>query len=280
MHDYNLVVQGVNLRVRVTRADEDSPLVVLLHGFPENHTAWRHQIKPLHDAGWRVAVPDLRGFDQSEKPVGSAAYRLDVLAADVAGIAAELGATRFAVVGHDVGASIAWRTAMDFPAQVSQVVAIAGPHPSVAKLHGGGLPLGMMRLYPVLHEANLSFLNFRSLANFLRAQTRAGAVTDADLDVYRQGWYREGALPAMLSYFTAPAAPAAQGDVRCPALVLRGKTDTWYPAAQVTNPTGGAVVDLDAGHYPHLDTPDAVSRAIVDFLGVQPKRKEWRPPQW
>jgi hypothetical protein len=129
-------------------------------------------------------------------------------------------------------------------------------------------------------EANLRWMNFRSLSQCLTSQTRPGSVTEADLAVYREAWYREGAVEAMLRYFAAPAAPAAKGEVRCPALVIRGRSDKSYSAAQVTNPTGGRVIDVDTGHFPHLDVPAEVSAALVDVLGTQEKRQEWRPPQW
>ena len=82
----------------------------MLHGFPEFWFGWRHQLAPLASAGFRVVAPDLRGYNLSDKPSGSDAYRLDVLADDVLGVADALGRDRFAVVGHDWGGVLACHT--------------------------------------------------------------------------------------------------------------------------------------------------------------------------
>lgn len=286
MHDYNFVVQGVNLRARVSRASETEPVVMLLHGFPETHYAWRNQVLPLHEAGWRVVTLDLRGFGQSGKPEDKDQYRIDLLAGDAIGVLDALGVRRAALVGHDIGAIAAWRAALDFPDRVSHLVTIAGPHPGAGRLSAAGLPLAWMRLFPLLHEANLGFMNFRTLAACLASNTRPGTVTEEDLVVYRESWYREGAVPAMLRYFSAPQAPApASTHPRCPTTIIWGEQDKWYPASQAdasARACGGdvRVVRLPVGHYPHLDAPTEVTGAILDLIGRQEKHREWRPPQW
>src|SRR5947209_5543670 len=80
------------------------PLVVLLHGFPEFWYSWRRQIGPLAAAGFRVLAPDLRGYNLSGKPRGVAAYRPEVLTADVAALIRHVGESGAAVVGHGRGA--------------------------------------------------------------------------------------------------------------------------------------------------------------------------------
>src|SRR5215468_11747170 len=79
----------------------DGPLLVLLHGFPEFWFGWRLQIAPLVEAGFRVVAPDTRGYNLSSKPEGYEAYGVDLLAADIRGLIAELGAESAKVVGHD-----------------------------------------------------------------------------------------------------------------------------------------------------------------------------------
>src|SRR4051794_7604205 len=88
------------------------PLVVLLHGFPEFWYAWRHQLPALSAAGFRALAPDLRGYNESAKPPGVEAYRVERLAADVAGLIAHAGAAQAHVVGHDWGGLVAWWLAM------------------------------------------------------------------------------------------------------------------------------------------------------------------------
>ncbi|MDQ2624503.1 MAG: alpha/beta hydrolase, partial [Actinomycetota bacterium] len=78
--------------------DRETPLVVLLHGFPQCWWAWRHQIPALGAAGYRVAAMDLRGTGASDKP--PLGYDAVTLARDVAGVIRSLGSQRAVVVGH------------------------------------------------------------------------------------------------------------------------------------------------------------------------------------
>src|SRR5579864_9114337 len=79
------------------------PAVLLLHGFPEFWYSWRRQIPALVKAGFRVIVPDLPGYNLSDKPEGVAAYRSDRLVEDLAGLVRALGHKKVFVVGHDWG---------------------------------------------------------------------------------------------------------------------------------------------------------------------------------
>ncbi|WP_341197545.1 alpha/beta hydrolase [Hyphomonas chukchiensis] len=100
---------GVKIRVAVAG---DGPLVVLVHGFPESWYSWRHQIKALSEAGYRVAALDVRGYGGSDRPQPVEAYDMESLTGDAAGVAKALSpGEKAVVVGHDWGAPIAWNTA-------------------------------------------------------------------------------------------------------------------------------------------------------------------------
>ncbi len=116
---------GVRLRTVVAGA---GPLVILVHGFPECWYSWRHQVAPLASAGYRVAVPDMRGYGGSDCPPAIEDYDIVHLTADVAGIADALGERRYTVVGHDWGALVAWHCAHLQPDRVARVVATSVPH--------------------------------------------------------------------------------------------------------------------------------------------------------
>src|SRR5215212_4678737 len=79
LEDMRLTTNGVMLHA-VSAGPNDGPLVILLHGFPEFWFGWRRQIEPLVAAGFRILVPDLRGYNHSSKPEGVRAYTLDILA--------------------------------------------------------------------------------------------------------------------------------------------------------------------------------------------------------
>ena len=124
-----LPTNGIVLHAAMAGA-ADGKLVVLLHGFPEFCYGWRRQIGPLAQAGLRVAAPDQRGYNLSDKPDGVAAYTLDALADDVLGLANALGRDRFAVVGHDWGGVVAWHLAGRNPERVSRAAILNAPHPA------------------------------------------------------------------------------------------------------------------------------------------------------
>jgi len=115
---------GVRLRVVVAG---EGPLVILLHGFPQCWYLWRHQIAPLVAAGYRVAVPDQRGFGGSEAPPNVADYNIRTLAADVVGLARALGEERFNLIGHDWGCIVAWNTALLHEDTCKSVMGLAVP---------------------------------------------------------------------------------------------------------------------------------------------------------
>jgi haloacetate dehalogenase len=104
------------------------PPVVLLHGHPRTHVTW-HRVAPLLASRFTVVCPDLRGYGESSKPPTTAdhePYSKRAMAHDVRGLMAELGFKRFAVVGHDRGANVALRLALDHPDVVSHLIAMDG----------------------------------------------------------------------------------------------------------------------------------------------------------
>ncbi|GAB3474471.1 alpha/beta fold hydrolase [Nocardiopsis coralliicola] len=113
------VADGVELNAAV---GGDGPAVVLLHGFPQTHLMWRH-VAPMLAERHTVVCPDLRGYGASGKPAAATAgtYSKRTMAGDVIALADALGLDRFAVVGHDRGAHVAFRAGLDHPDRVGHV---------------------------------------------------------------------------------------------------------------------------------------------------------------
>jgi pimeloyl-ACP methyl ester carboxylesterase len=124
IHHHRVETNGVHLNL--VDAGE-GPLVVLLHGFPESSYSWRHQVKALARAGYRVVAPDQRGYAASDAPESIDAYDQVELANDVAGLVDALGGGRAVVVGHDWGAPVAYHTALLHPEKVRGVVGMSVP---------------------------------------------------------------------------------------------------------------------------------------------------------
>jgi pimeloyl-ACP methyl ester carboxylesterase len=116
------------LRLHVAEQGQGKP-VVFLHGFPEGWFSWRAQMSALANAGFRAVAPDLRGYGESDKPRGTEHYKASLIADDVAALIKSFGQGAVPVVGHDWGAPIAFRLAMDHPEVVSRLFILNGPHP-------------------------------------------------------------------------------------------------------------------------------------------------------
>ena len=106
----------------------EGPLVLLVHGWPECHRSWRHQLAALAEAGYRVVAPDLRGFGHSSCPVEIEAYSQLHLVGDMVGLVAALGETRAVIVGHDWGAPVAWNSALLRPDIFHAVAGLSVPY--------------------------------------------------------------------------------------------------------------------------------------------------------
>ena len=118
------VMADVRLRVRV---GGHGPMVVLLHGHPRTHTTWYRVAPQLVDAGFTVVCPDLRGYGHSTAPAprpNHAQASKRAMAGDIVALTSRLGVDTFAVVGHDRGGYVAFRTAMDHPERVSRLAVL------------------------------------------------------------------------------------------------------------------------------------------------------------
>jgi len=120
-----IATNGIELN---TVVEGEGPLVILLHGFPQCAFLWRHQIDPIIQAGFRVAVPDQRGYGSSDAPIDIAAYNIRELANDAAGIGTALEEDSFIVIGHDWGAVVAWHTALLHEQTCKAVMALSVPY--------------------------------------------------------------------------------------------------------------------------------------------------------
>jgi haloacetate dehalogenase len=121
--EYIDVGRAAPVTLRVRHGGAGYP-VLLLHGHPRTHATW-HRVAPLLAPGHHVVCPDLRGYGRSSKPPATedhATYSKRAMAADCLALMRELGYERFAVVGHDRGAYVAFRLAMDHPEAVSHLV--------------------------------------------------------------------------------------------------------------------------------------------------------------
>jgi pimeloyl-ACP methyl ester carboxylesterase len=272
--------KGVTLHV-AEAGPEGGRLVVLLHGFPEFWYGWRHQIDALASAGYRVVIPDQRGYNLSDRPKGVAAYDVDLLARDVVGLADAFGRQRFSLIGHDWGAGVGWWVASHYPERLERFAALSAPHPAVWLDAMRSIPEQRKKSWyveafriPWLPEFLLRQQNFKALVDALREAKRPQAFTDADLDRYREAWSQPRALTGMVNWYRAifrrKGTPDAGPRIAVPTLIVWGDGDK-YGVPALAERSGllcdsGTVVHLDSTHWVQHEEPERVNRLLLDFL--------------
>ena len=118
-------IRAAGAAIHVVHGGQGPP-VLLLHGYPQTHAMW-HRVAPVLAREFTVVAPDLRGYGDSDKPPGApdhSTYSKRAMAADQVEVMRALGFERFAVVGHDRGARVAYRLALDHPERVSRLATL------------------------------------------------------------------------------------------------------------------------------------------------------------
>lgn len=270
------------VRIHTVQAgSDDAPLVILLHGFPEFWCGWKNQIAPLVEAGFRVWVPDQRGYGDSTKPRGVSAYAIDELVGDVLGVMDAARCERAHIVGHDWGGAVAWQLAATHPQRVERLVIMNCPHPRVMARNITRNPAQMLRSayifffqIPMLPELVLRAKRYALLQRALRGTSRRGTFSKGKLALYRQAWSQPGALTGMINWYRAirlGGASAAGRSIKPPTLLLWGARDQFLgrelaeqSLARCEN--GRLEWVEDATHWLHHEEPERVSNSLLAFL--------------
>ncbi|HWP64457.1 MAG TPA: alpha/beta hydrolase [Candidatus Limnocylindria bacterium] len=222
-------VRGLTLHCAVAG---DGPLLVLLHGFPECWYSWRHQLDALASR-FRVVAPDLRGYNESDKPPGVRAYELGELVADVEALIEAFGASEAGIVGHDWGGGIAWTFAMERPQRTRRLAVLNCPHPAIFAQALRRDPRQLLKSWymfffqiPWLPETLLALGHAAAVGRAFRDSTVVkGAITEDDLRVLRDAASRPGALRAGINYYRAVFRQQARADAPAWLKTLAGWTN-------------------------------------------------------
>ena len=281
-------VNGVRLHA-VQAGPKDSPLVVLLHGFPEFWYGWRNQIGPLAEAGYGVLAPDQRGYNLSDKPKGIAAYQIDHLVADVIGLLDAAGCSKAFLVGHDWGAAVAWEVALRFPERLEKLAILNVPHPAVMRRTLLSSLRQMRKSWyifyfqiPGLSERMLGLDHCAGMRRMMRLSGKPGTFSDADLEMYVQAWCQPEALASMIHWYRAAFRESLRGPwnpkkitflrVKVPTLMLWGANDVAL-SREMVQPSidlceeGRLVYFENASHWVQHDEAEGVTRELLEFFG-------------
>jgi haloacetate dehalogenase len=260
------------------------PPVLLLHGHPRTSATW-HRVAPLLAADLTVVCPDLRGYGQSAGPPTTedhAPYSKHAMARDAVALMRTLGHDRFAVVGHDRGSYVAFRTALDSPASVTALgvldsvpigdaLARADARFAAAWWHWfflGQTEKPAERVINADPEAwyggDADAMGAEAYADF-RAAIHDPAVVHAMCEDYRAGLGPDRAADE--------ADRAAGRRIGCPTLVLWSRHDDDLQSlygdvlgiwrAWAADVRGG---EIDSGHHMAEEAPEQLAGALRDFL--------------
>jgi pimeloyl-ACP methyl ester carboxylesterase len=278
---HQITTNGIRLHV-VQSGPATGPLVLLLHGFPEFWYGWRHQLTHLANAGYRVWAPDQRGYNRSDKPPGIAAYRLELLAADVLGLIEAAGQEKARIVGHDWGGVVTWWIASHASHRLERAVVINAPHGAVMRRHLRSCPSQWLRSWyvgffqlPWLPELVSRMDHWRLLVRALQESSRPGTFTTTDLEQYRQAWARPQAYRAMLNWYRAivqkPPDLPVYGPIIVPILLIWGAQDVFLGRRMAhlsiaLCPEGQLAIFEEGSHWVHHEEPARVNVLIDRFL--------------
>ncbi len=230
-------VQGIRLHAQAA-GPVDGPVVILLHGFPEFWMGWKKQIEPLAQLGYRVIVPDQRGYGLSDKPSRVFDYRIDSLAKDIIGILDSLGAKQVFLAGHDWGAAVTWWLVTFYPERFKAAAILSVPHPKVMQRT---LLTSLSQLlkswymfffqFPGLPEWVVSRKDWSFAIRSLVGSSRKGTFKREELEEYKKAWGQPGAIRAMINWYRAalrfsdPQREPKSWKTTVPVLLIWGEED-------------------------------------------------------
>ncbi len=262
-------VGGLSLNVVV---EGEGPDVLLIHGFPDSHQVWRHQIPALVEAGYRVIAPDLRGYGDSDMPRAVADYRIESVVSDLVALLDELGVNKARVVAHDWGAIIGWWLAMLHPERVDRYVAMSVGHPNAYAR--GGLAQKLKGYYVYLMQLTGLIEWLLKAGNWFVFRLLAG--NHAEFGQWRREMSRPGRLTAAINLYRANLGsmvlPRNHPRTAVPVLGIWSSRD-WYLAEKqmkmsqryVDAPFRYVRVD-GVSHWLQLDAPERVNPLLLEYL--------------
>jgi len=281
---------GVELDVAVAGLPTNPP-IILLHGFPESHRTWRHQIADLAEDHF-VLAPDQRGFAKSSKPEGVGNYTPDKPVADMIALADRFDLERFTLVGHDWGGAIAWMAALNHPDRVARLIIVNAPHPFIfqksmfddmAQREASQYIRAFRNTDLERHIDSIGLSAFFD-GSFMR-HTDFEKVK-GEKPIYLEQWGQPGAMTAMLNWYRASAVQVPAMDetperpafldgpfppLKMPILVIWGLGDKALLPVQLEG-LEALVPDLTleklagVGHFAPWEAPEKVTGTMRDWL--------------
>ena len=286
-HRQHIDVQTNGITLHTVQAGpKEGPLLIFLHGFPEFWYCWHRQIDFFAGKGFRVIVPDQRGYNTSSKLSGISPYRIDSIARDTIGLIEYANRRKACIVGHDWGGATAWWLGQRYSSWVEKLAVLNCPHPSVITEHLFNNPAQRKKSWyifyyqlPWLPELTMSREKWAFSRKALQFTSVRGTFSDEEIAEYVKAWSKPGALTAMLNWYRAGLLmmkPSRQKrhalrKIEVVTLLLWGVKDHFL-GQELAQPSidrcsDGKLVFLEeATHWLQHEVPEKVNSLLLDFL--------------
>ncbi|MAM95645.1 alpha/beta fold hydrolase [Parvibaculum sp.] len=281
-------IEANGLAFEVDMCGEGEKLALLLHGFPESKYSWRAQLPVFAELGYTAWAPNLRGYGGTSRPKGVAAYHMDHLLDDVAGLidAARARGVKGPVtlVAHDWGGAIAWTFVLKKLRPLERFIVMNLPHPTLmgkALRTWAQLKKSWYIFFfqiPWLPEKMMLLRNAQPIAKAFRGMAvDKSRFPDSVLDHYRQNAQLPGAMTAMINYYranfrgTPPAEWTDPPMVDVPTLMIWGEEDSAL-GKELTYGTEDLVTDFtirylpQVSHWVQQEAPETVNAMIRAWI--------------
>ena len=283
-------VNGVRLHYVTQGA---GPLLILLHGFPEFWYSWRYQI-PALAKHFTVVAPDMRGYNESEKPSGVANYHIDRLTGDVGGLIRAFHEERAVIIGHDWGGGVAWTFAANYPHMTEQLVVLNCPHPGTFQKALQENRQQLRRSWyifyfqiPWLPELGLRLFRRRFIAQAFRGMAvRKEAFPDKELHKYAEALETPGSARAAINYYRAAFRHRLRHgaihlpQISRPTLLIWGEEDTalgkdlTYDMDEYFSDRFEIKYIPKCSHWVQQEQPEVVNQYLLEFLLAKESKGE------
>ena len=266
-----------NVTLHTIIIGEGRPLI-LLHGFPDFWYGWKSVIPYLKDK-FKLIIPDMRGYNLSDKPKGIHNYKISYLIADIKGLIEVLGLEKPFIAGHDWGGIVAWVFAEKYPEIIEKLIILNSPHPKIFA--------SLLRTNEAQQKASFYIFQFNKprgeqflfrddfkwlqQALFGTLENK-NALDDFDKKQYMTAWSQPNAIINGVNYYKAnPRFDDFTGIIKVPTLVVHGMKDTALLPV-ILEGLEKFVKDVmiykipNSSHWVMHEDPQLISAKFIEFL--------------
>jgi len=276
--EYRLQANDLEFKTRLAGFQNTGDNVILLHGFPQTSKIWEPTMESAAAAGYRVLAYDQRGYSPGARPSGKDNYNIDLLVADLLTVADAVGFDTFHLVGHDWGASVGWKTVMDYPERIKSWTALSIPHIAVFQEAFNNHPEQKKKSSYINGLRKPILPEFLFVLNSEKMMKRVeGIWRDEEIKEVQSLLAEHGALTGAINWYramdnTEEQLTSIRKLITRPTLYVWGNQDPVIsadiiPLQAPLIKASYKAIELDAGHSLIQEKRDTVINAILEHIG-------------